>query len=131
LKDGLRRLTGGKGADIIFDPVGGSYAEAALRSIAWNGRFLVVGFPAGIPKIPLNLPLLKNCQIVGVFWGDSVARRPQQHAQNMAELLALYSEGRIRPMVTERFPLARGGEAIARLGARATRGKLAVVMGES
>jgi NADPH2:quinone reductase len=129
LTERFKAACGADGANVIYDAIGGDYAEAALRSIAWNGRFLVVGFPAGIPKIPLNLPLLKNCQIVGVFWGDSVARRPQQHAQNMSELLALYGEGRIRPMVTERFPLARGGDAIARLGARATRGKLAVVMG--
>jgi NADPH2:quinone reductase len=128
LTERFKAACGSDGANVIYDAIGGDYAEAALRSIAWNGRFLVVGFPAGIPRIPLNLPLLKNCQIVGVFWGDSVARRPQQHAQNMAELLTLYSEGRIRPMVTERFPLARGGEAIARLGARATRGKLAVII---
>jgi NADPH:quinone reductase len=129
LTERFKAACGNDGAHVIYDAIGGDYSEAALRSIAWNGRFLVVGFPAGIPKIPLNLPLLKNCQIVGVFWGDSVARRPQQHAQNMSELLDLYREGRIRPMVTERFPLARGGEAIARLGARATRGKLAVIIG--
>jgi len=129
LTERFKAACGSDGAHVIYDAIGGDYSEAALRSIAWNGRFLVVGFPAGIPKIPLNLPLLKNCQIVGVFWGDSVARRPQQHAQNMVELLALYTQGRIKPMVTERFPLARGGEAIARLGARTTRGKLAVVIG--
>jgi NADPH2:quinone reductase len=129
LTERFKAACGNDGAHVIYDAIGGDYSETALRSIAWNGRFLVVGFPAGIPKIPLNLPLLKNCQIVGVFWGDSVARRPQQHAQNMSELLELYTEGRIRPMVTERFPLARGGEAIARLGARVTRGKLAVIIG--
>jgi NADPH2:quinone reductase len=129
LTERFKAACGNDGAHVIYDAIGGDYSEAALRSIAWNGRFLVVGSPAGIPKIPLNLPLLKNCQIVGVFWGDSVARRPQQHAQNMSELLELYTEGRIRPMVTERFPLARGGEAIARLGARVTRGKLAVIIG--
>jgi NADPH2:quinone reductase len=128
LTEHFKAACGAKGADVIYDAIGGDYAEAALRAIAWNGRFLVVGFPAGIPKIPLNLPLLKNCQIVGVFWGDSVARKPAQHAQNVAELLDLYSQGRIRPMVTERFPLARGGDAIARLAARATRGKLAVII---
>jgi NADPH2:quinone reductase len=129
LTEHFKAACGSDGAHVIYDAIGGDYAEAALRSIAWRGRFLVVGFPAGIPKIPLNLPLLKNCQIVGVFWGDSVARRPAEHAQNVKELLDLYSQGRIRPMVTERFPLARGGEAIARLGARATRGKLAVMIG--
>jgi NADPH2:quinone reductase len=129
LTERFKAACGGEGAHVIYDGIGGDYSEAALRAIAWNGRFLVVGFPAGIAKIPLNLPLLKNCQIVGVFWGDSVARRPQQHAQNMVELLALYSQGRIKPMVTERFPLARGGDAIARLGARSIRGKLAIVIG--
>jgi len=129
LTEHFKAACGSSGAHVIYDAIGGDYSEAALRAIAWNGRFLVVGFPAGIPKIPLNLPLLKNCQIVGVFWGDSVARRPEQHAQNMAELLTLYRQGRIKPMVTERFPLARGGEAIARLGARSTRGKLAVLIG--
>jgi NADPH2:quinone reductase len=129
LTEHFKAACGSDGAHVIYDAIGGDYAEAALRAIAWRGRFLVVGFPAGIPKIPLNLPLLKNCQIVGVFWGDSVARRPAEHAHNVKELLELYSQGRIRPMVTERFPLARGGEAIARLGARATRGKLAVMIG--
>jgi NADPH:quinone reductase len=129
LTEHFKAACGSDGAHVIYDAIGGDYSESALRAIAWRGRFLVVGFPAGIPKIPLNLPLLKNCQIVGVFWGDSVARRPAEHAQNVKELLELYSQGRIRPMVTERFPLARGGEAIARLGARATRGKLAVTIG--
>ena len=122
LTERFKAASGSEGAHVIYDAIGGDYAEAALRAIAWNGRFLVVGFPAGIPKIPLNLPLLKNCQIVGVFWGDFVARRPAQHAQNVAELLDLYAQGRIRPVVTERFPLARGGDAIAKLGARTTRG---------
>jgi len=128
LTERFKAACGSDGAHVIYDAIGGDYAEAALRSIAWNGRFLVVGFPAGIPKIPLNLPLLKSCQIVGVFWGDFVTRRPAQHAQNVAELMDLYTAGRIRPMVTERFPLARGGEAIARLGARATRGKVVVLV---
>ena len=87
-----------------------------------------MGFPAGIPKLPLNLPLLKSCQIVGVFWGDFTARFPAQHAANVAALMALYRDGRIRPAVTERFPLARGGEAIARLGTREARGKVVVMI---
>ena len=128
LTDRFKAACGSGGADVIYDAVGGDYAEAALRAIGWNGRFLVVGFPAGIPKIPLNLPLLKSCQIVGVFWGDFVTRRPAEHARNVSELLQLYLEGRIRPMVTERFALARGGDAIARLGARDTRGKLVVMV---
>ena len=132
-KDSARALTeqfkaacGPKGADVIYDPVGGDYAEAALRAIAWEGRFLVVGFPAGIPKIPLNLTLLKGCQIVGVFWGGFVNNQPQDAAANTRELLKLYVEGKIRPEVSERFPLERGGEAIARLGARRALGKIVV-----
>jgi NADPH2:quinone reductase len=89
----------------------------------------VVGFPAGIPKLPLNLPLLKSCQIVGVFWGEFTTRFPALHAANVAALMAMYLDGRIKPAVTERFPLARGGEAIARLGAREARGKVVMVIG--
>lgn len=134
-KDGAKALTeqfkqaGGKaGIDVIYDAIGGDYAEAALRAIGWGGRFLVVGFPSGIPKIPLNLPLLKCCQIVGVFWGDFAARYPQQNADNVAELMQLYEVGKIKPIVTERYPLARGGEAIARLGTRQVRGKVVVTI---
>ena len=108
--------------------MGGDYTEAALRAIGWQGRHLVVGFPAGIPKLPLNLPLLKSCQIVGVFWGEFTARYPKLHAANVAALMALYQEGRIKPAVTEHFPLARGAEAIARLGARQARGKIVVTI---
>jgi NADPH:quinone reductase len=116
------------GAQVIYDGVGGDYTEAALRAIGWQGRHLVVGFPAGIPKLPLNLPLLKSCQIVGVFWGDFTARFPALHAANVAALMALYLGGRIKPAVTERFSLARGAEAIARLGAREARGKVVVMI---
>ena len=116
------------GAHVIYDGVGGDYTEAALRAIGWQGRHLVVGFTAGIPKLPLNLPLLKSCQIVGVFWGEFTARFPALHAANVAALMALYLEGRIKPAVTERFPLARGAEAIARLGAREARGKIVVTI---
>lgn len=129
LTDRFKEVCGADGAHVIYDGVGGDYTEAALRAIAWGGRHLVVGFPAGIPKLPLNLPLLKSCQIIGVFWGDFTMRFPARHAANVAELMALYGEGRIKPSVTERFPLARGGEAIARLGARAARGKVVVVIG--
>jgi NADPH2:quinone reductase len=108
--------------------VGGDYTEAALRAIAYQGRHLVVGFTAGIPKLPLNLPLLKSCQIVGVFWGDFTARHPALHAANVAALMALYLEGRIKPAVTERYPLARGAEAIARLASREARGKIVVTI---
>ncbi len=128
LTDGLKAACGPDGAQVIYDGVGGDYTEAALRAIGYEGRHLVVGFPAGIAKLPMNLPLLKSCQIVGVFWGDFTARFPTLHAANVEALLELYRAGRIRPAVTERFTLARGGEAIARLGARAARGKVVVVI---
>jgi NADPH2:quinone reductase len=127
LTDSFKTACGPKGADVIYDPVGGDYAEAALRAIAWEGRFLVVGFPAGIPKIPLNLTLLKGCQIVGVFWGGFVNNQPQDALANTRELLKLYVEGKIRPEVSERFPLERGGEAIARLASRQALGKIVVI----
>jgi NADPH2:quinone reductase len=119
---------GPKGVDLIYDGVGGDYAEASLRSMAWEGRFLVVGFPAGIPRIPLNLALLKGCDIVGVFWGTAVARDPAGHQQNVKELLALYAEGKIKPHVSEHFPLARAGEAIAHLASRKAMGKVVVTV---
>jgi NADPH2:quinone reductase len=116
------------GADVIFDPIGGAYAEPALRSIAWAGRHLVIGFAAGIPAPPWNLALLKSCAIVGVFWGAWLERFPEGHRRNMAELITLYLRGAIRPMVSERFPLARGGEAIRRLADRQAVGKLVVMI---
>jgi NADPH2:quinone reductase len=128
LTDSFKAACGPSGAQVIYDPVGGDYTEAAVRAIGWRGRHLVVGFTAGIPKLPLNLTLLKSCQIIGVFWGEFTTRLPQQHAANVAALMTMYREGRIKPAVTERFPLARGAEAIARLGARDARGKVVVVM---
>ena len=128
LTDRFKAACGADGADVIYDGVGGDYTEAALRAIGWQGRHLVVGFTAGIPKLPLNLTLLKSCQVVGVFWGEFTARYPALHAANVAELMALYLDGRIKPAVTERFPLARGAEAIARLGALQARGKVVVVI---
>jgi len=119
---------GPAGADVIYDGVGGDYAEASLRSIAWEGRFLVVGFPAGIPRLPLNLTLLKSCDVAGVFWGAAVARDPAAHQQNVRELMALYTEGKIRPYISERFPLARAGEAITHLAERRALGKVVVTM---
>ncbi len=135
-RDGQKKLTelfkdavGPDGADVIYDAVGGDYAEPALRSIAWEGRYLVIGFAAGdIPKIPINLALLKGCEIVGVFWGAWVTRNPQAHLENIAELLDLYAQGKIRPIVSETFPLARGGEAIARLKNREAVGKVVVTI---
>jgi NADPH2:quinone reductase len=128
LTDSFKSACGARGADVIYDAVGGDYSEAALRAIAWQGRHLVIGFTAGIPKLPLNLPLLKGASIVGVFWGEFTHRFPALHAANVAALMAYYVDGTIKPAVTERFPLARGGEAIARLGSRAARGKIVVTM---
>jgi NADPH2:quinone reductase len=129
LTDAFKAVCGPEGAHVIYDAIGGDYSEAALRAIAWQGRHLVVGFTAGIPKLPLNLPLLKGCEIIGVFWGEFTNRFPSMHAANVAALMALYLDGKIKPAVTESYPLARGGEAIARLGARAARGKIVVTMG--
>jgi NADPH2:quinone reductase len=116
------------GADVIFDPLGGAYAEPALRSIAWAGRHLVIGFAAGIPGTPWNLTLLKGCAIVGVFWGAWLDRFPDRHRHNTAELIALYLRGAIRPLVSERYPLSRGGEAIRRLADRRSVGKIVVMI---
>ncbi|MBV9994899.1 MAG: NADPH:quinone oxidoreductase family protein [Caulobacteraceae bacterium] len=128
LADLFKAAVGPEGVDLVYDPVGGDYAEAALRSMAWEGRFLVIGFPAGIPRIPLNLPLLKSCDVVGVFWGASVNRDPARHREDVRALMALYEAGKIRPQISEHFPLARGGEAIARLGAREAMGKVVVMV---
>ncbi len=128
LAEQFKAVVGPKGADVIYDPVGGDYAEPALRSIAWEGRYLVVGFPAGIPKLPLNLTLLKSCDVCGVFWGAFAARDPKANAANVDRLFALWAEGRIAPRVTQRFPLARGGEAIAALTTREAIGKVVVEM---
>ena len=116
------------GADVIYDSVGGDYAEAALRGIAWDGRFLVVGFPAGVPRISLNLPLLKSCQIVGVFWGAWMDRDPAAFQTSTGELLGLYQQGAIRPEISARYPLEKGGDAIASLAARHAMGKLVVML---
>jgi NADPH2:quinone reductase len=128
LTDEFKAACGADGAQVIYDPVGGDYTEAALRAIAWQGRHLVVGFTAGIPKLPLNLALLKSCQIIGVFWGEFATRFPARHAANVSALMALYREGSIKPVVTERFPLQRAAEAIGRLGTREVRGKVVVVI---
>ena len=127
LKAGLRELTGGKGVDVVYDCVGGDYSEAALRSIAWGGRLLVIGFAAGaIPKIPLNLFLLKNAAAVGVFWGEMIMREPEQHRANMIEVLDWCAKGRLKPHVHATYPLARIGEAITALDKRQVTGKLIV-----
>jgi NADPH2:quinone reductase len=128
LSDLFKRACGEKGADVIYDPVGGDYSEAALRSIAWEGRFLVVGFPAGIAKLPLNLTLLKSCDVVGVFWGAFARRDPKANGANIAELMQLYAKGAIKPLISERYPLAQAGAAIAKLASRKAMGKIVVTM---
>jgi NADPH:quinone reductase-like Zn-dependent oxidoreductase len=124
----FKDAVGKAGADVVYDPVGGDYAEPALRSIAWEGRYLVVGFPAGIPKLPLNLTLLKSCDVCGVFWGAFAARDPAANGAHIQTLFRLWSEGRISPRVSRTWPLAQGGEAIAHMAARKAVGKLVVTL---
>jgi NADPH2:quinone reductase len=125
LKEALRRVTGGRGADVIYDPVGGPYAEQALRSIAWKGRFLVVGFAAGeIPKIPLNLALLKGCDIVGVFWGSFIERDPAGHRANTRQILDWVAAGKLSAHVQATYPLADAAAALKALAARKVMGKI-------
>jgi len=124
----FKEAVGPNGADVILDPVGGDYSEAALRSIAWEGRFLVVGFPAGIAKLPLNLTLLKSCDVCGVFWGAFAAREPQRNAAHIERLFRWWAEGRIAPMISATYPLERAGEAIAALRDRKAIGKLVVTL---
>ena len=124
----FKEAVGPDGADVILDPVGGAYSEAALRSIGWEGRFLVVGFPAGIPKLPLNLTLLKSCDVCGVFWGAFAARDPKRNAGHVEQLFRWWAEGRIAPKVSATYPLERGGEAIAALRDRQAIGKLVVTL---
>jgi NADPH:quinone reductase-like Zn-dependent oxidoreductase len=124
----FKDAVGPNGADVVYDPVGGDYAEPALRSIAWEGRYLVVGFPAGIPKLPLNLTLLKSCDVCGVFWGAFAARDPEANAAHIGTLFRLWKEGKIAPNVSRTWPLDQGGEAIAHMAARKAVGKLVVTM---
>jgi NADPH2:quinone reductase len=130
LAEGFKAVLGPKGADVIYDAVGGDYCEPALRSIAWEGRYLVVGFPAGIPRLPLNLTLLKSCDVCGVFWGAFAQRDPEANRDNITRLFRLWKEGKIAPRVTEIFPFERGGDAIAKMGARGAIGKLVVKIGD-
>ena len=128
LKDRVKALTKGEGANVIYDAVGGPFSEQALRAIAWEGRHLVVGFAAGdIPKIPLNLTLLKGCQIVGVFWGSFVMRAPQKNIENCRRIFDWVAEGKLRPHVDEAFPFSRAQEALERLAQRKVKGKLVLV----
>ncbi|WP_339080895.1 NADPH:quinone oxidoreductase family protein [Pseudomonas sp. TMP9] len=127
LKDEVKRLTGGQGADVIYDPVGGDMFDAAIRSIAWNGRLLVVGFASGrIPELPVNLALLKGAAVVGVFWGAFAQRQPQDNAANFQQLFAWHGEGKLKPLVSQTFPLAQAADAINMLGQRKAVGKVVV-----
>jgi NADPH2:quinone reductase len=131
LKARIRDLTGGQGADVVYDPVGGGHSEPALRATAWEGRFLVIGFAAGeIPAIPLNLTLLKGCDIVGVFWGAFVGREPERHLRNVEELIGWWRAGKLRPHVSSTYPLDRAAEAIKELADRKAKGKVVVTVGD-
>ena len=127
LSEDFKKVTGG-GADVVYDAVGGDYCEPALRAMNWNGRYLVIGFPAGIPTPPLNLTLLKSSSIVGVFWGASTAREPDLHKSNVRDLFKLYAEGKVKPRISARYPLKEGGKAIRALMDRTATGKLVVTM---
>ncbi len=128
LAEQFKAACGPDGANVIYDIVGGDYSEPALRSIAWEGRFCVVGFPAGIARLPLNLTLLKSCDVCGVFWGAFAARDPQANAKHIATLFDLLKAGKINPKVSATFPLERGGEAITMLADRKAIGKVVVTM---
>jgi NADPH2:quinone reductase len=128
LRDRVRELTDGRGVDVVYDPVGGDLAEPAVRSLAWNGRFLVIGFAAGqIPSIPLNLPLLKGASIVGVFWGAFTGRQPADNARNLAELGRLWAEGRLHPLVSRTYPLEAAAQALTDMANRRVTGKVVLV----
>ena len=127
LSNQIKELGGG-GVDIIYDGVGGDYAEPAIRAMNWEGRFLVIGFPAGIPAIPLNLMLLKSCDIRGVFWGAAVARDPKANQQNLMEMFAMYADGKIKPHISNSYPLERGADAIRELMDRKAMGKVVVTV---
>lgn len=125
--DQIKDVSGG-GVDIIYDAVGGDYSEPALRAMNWEGRFLVIGFPAGIPKLPLNLTLLKSCDVRGVFWGAFVARNPERNQEHVRELFEFYKAGKIKPHVSNTYPLERAGEAITELMERRAQGKVVVTI---
>ena len=130
LRETIKSLTGGKGPDVIYDPVGGDFAEPAFRSIAWRGRYLVVGFAAGpIPSLPLNLPLLKGASVVGVFWGGFARQEPKANAAMMNELARWYGEGKIKPVIDRTMPMAELKAAYAHMGSRGVKGKLVMVNG--
>ena len=128
LRERVKALTEGRGVDVVYDPVGGAYSEPALRGMAWRGRFLVVGFAAGeIPKIALNLTLLKGCSIVGVFWGDFTRREPETNRDNVRQLLEWIAAGWLKPLVSTRYPLSRGAQALRALQDRRVKGKVVIL----
>jgi NADPH2:quinone reductase len=128
LKERVKALTRGKGVNVIFDPLGGNYSEAALRSIAWNGRMLVIGFAAGdIPRIPLNLTLLKGCSIVGVFWGSFTEREPQRNQEHLQELLTWFAQGKIKPHISATYSLEQAADALNDVMNRKVKGKVVLV----
>ena len=128
LREAIKAATGGKGPDVIYDPVGGDFAEPAFRSIGWRGRYLVVGFAAGpIPSLPLNLPLLKGASIVGVFWGDFARREPAANAAMMAELAGWYQSGKVKPVIDRTLPMSQLPTAYAHMASRGVMGKLVLV----
>ena len=126
LKARAKELTGGKGVDVVYDCIGGDYAEAALRAIAWQGRFLVIGFTAGIPKLALNLTLLKGCDVVGVFFGAMVSKEPETIKEIMSDLDRFAAEGKLNPYVSARYPLDQAPDALAALLARKVTGKVVI-----
>ena len=128
LRERLKELTGGKGPDLIYDPVGGDFTEPAFRSIAWRGRHLIIGFAAGdIPALKINLPLIKGASLVGVFWGEFARREPRANAAMMEELATWYAQGRIKPQIDRQMPMSELKAAYARMGSREVRGKLVLV----
>lgn len=128
LREALKALTDGQGPDVVYDPVGGEFAEPAFRAIAWRGRYLVIGFAGGpIPALPLNLPLLKGASVVGVFWGDFARREPQANAAMMAELAQWYGQGKIKPVIDRTMPMHELKAAYAHMGSRGVMGKLVMV----
>jgi NADPH2:quinone reductase len=130
LRERIKALTAGHGPDVIYDPVGGPYSEPAFRSIAWRGRHLVVGFAAGeIPRLPLNLALLKGASVVGVFWGDFARREPARFAESVKQLTKWYAEGRLKPHVSQTFPLEKAAEALKAMAARQVKGKVVLTVG--
>jgi NADPH2:quinone reductase len=129
LRERIKSLTDGRGVDVVYDPVGGAYTEPALRSLAWRGRLLVVGFATGdIPKMPLNLTLLKGCSIVGVFWGEFTRREPQRFAESMQQLGRWYADGKLKPHVSQTYPLERAADALTAMASRQVKGKVVLTV---